>query len=250
MKLIYILLFILCKFSIAENNYYQILRVPRNAKTNDIRNAFKKLTRKYHPDKYKGDINESKQMFIEIATAYEVLRDPNRRRIYDIKISEIHYGSEDQWRNFYNFPDGDYTETYDTFTNEATHDSYRDKREITYKFKEVEKEFMKKRRPFINTKVKELKEYGDIFRAEKEWLLYFFQTYDYNQKYMSESILELSSMSNDEYNIGAINCNMSEELCRKFKIIKTPKLYLIDNVTSVDYIEINYSYTIDRKSVV
>ncbi|MDF2153412.1 DnaJ C-terminal domain-containing protein [Vibrio sp. CAU 1672] len=62
-------------------DYYAILNVPRDATLADIKRAYKKCARKYHPDVSKDP--SAKQKFIEAKEAYEVLRDPKKRAAYD-----------------------------------------------------------------------------------------------------------------------------------------------------------------------
>lgn len=63
-------------------DYYKILGVDKSASRDDIRKAFKKLARKYHPDLNPNDPN-AKQRFQEINEANEVLGDPEKRKKYD-----------------------------------------------------------------------------------------------------------------------------------------------------------------------
>jgi curved DNA-binding protein len=63
-------------------DYYKILEVPREASSEDIKKAFRKLARQYHPDVAK-DKKASEEKFKEINEAYEVLGDPENRRKYD-----------------------------------------------------------------------------------------------------------------------------------------------------------------------
>lgn len=66
-------------------DYYKTLGVPRNATKDQIRRAFRKLARKYHPD-----AGGSKEKFEEINEAYEVLSNDKKRKIYDA------YGTADE----------------------------------------------------------------------------------------------------------------------------------------------------------
>ena len=63
-------------------DYYSVLGVPRNATEKDIRSAYRKLARKYHPDLNPGD-KAAEARFKELQTAYEVLSDAEKRRKYD-----------------------------------------------------------------------------------------------------------------------------------------------------------------------
>lgn len=61
---------------------YEVLGVPRDAKPEAIRSAYRKLARKHHPDVNPGD-KKAEDRFKKIATAYEVLSDDKRRAAYD-----------------------------------------------------------------------------------------------------------------------------------------------------------------------
>lgn len=63
-------------------DYYEILGVSKSAGKDELAKAFKKLARKYHPDLNPND-SESETKFKEINEAYEVLKDPEKRKLYD-----------------------------------------------------------------------------------------------------------------------------------------------------------------------
>ncbi len=64
-------------------DYYQILGVPGDATEEDIKNAFRKLAFKYHPDKNPGNEKQAEEKFKEINEAYSILCDAGKRRQYD-----------------------------------------------------------------------------------------------------------------------------------------------------------------------
>ena len=65
-----------------KQDYYEVLGVPRRASLKDIRTAFRKLARKYHPDLNPGD-KAAEEKFKQIQEAYDVLSDSKKRQTYD-----------------------------------------------------------------------------------------------------------------------------------------------------------------------
>ncbi|MBV8721372.1 MAG: J domain-containing protein [Candidatus Eremiobacteraeota bacterium] len=65
-------------------DYYTILGVPKNAAEKDIKSAYRKLARKWHPDANPSNQHEAEEKFKEISEAYEVLGDPEKRKKYDM----------------------------------------------------------------------------------------------------------------------------------------------------------------------
>jgi len=63
-------------------DYYKILGVGKNASEDEIKKAYRKLARKYHPDTNQGD-KKAEERFKEISQAHDVLSDPDKRKAYD-----------------------------------------------------------------------------------------------------------------------------------------------------------------------
>lgn len=69
-------------------DYYNILKVNRNASEDDLKKAYKRLAMIWHPDKNPINKREAEAKFKQISEAYDVLSDPQKRQIYDL------YGEE------------------------------------------------------------------------------------------------------------------------------------------------------------
>ena len=93
-------------------DYYQILGLQRDADQAEIKRAYRKLARKYHPDVSKEE--QAEDRFKEVSEAYEVLKDPEKRAAYDQVGSGYHSGEEfrppPNWDQGFEFHGGGYTE--------------------------------------------------------------------------------------------------------------------------------------------
>lgn len=88
----------------AEKNYYSILNVPRSATSEEIKQAYRILALKFHPDKNKEP--EAEERFKEIVEAYAILNDDEKRNQYDRSREErIFYTSSKKTSEEYGGPD-------------------------------------------------------------------------------------------------------------------------------------------------
>jgi len=66
-----------------DQDYYGVLGVPRGASKDEIKKAYRRLAKKYHPDLNKDNPKAAEEKFKQLSEAYEVLADEEKRRIYD-----------------------------------------------------------------------------------------------------------------------------------------------------------------------
>ena len=66
----------------AKRDYYDVLGVSRNAGEQDLKSAFRRLAKEFHPDRNPGD-KTAEQRFKEVNEAYEILKDPQKKAAYD-----------------------------------------------------------------------------------------------------------------------------------------------------------------------
>lgn len=76
------LLIALLQLVLCAEDYYNLLGISRQASDKEIKSAYRRLSKKYHPDKNPGD-DTAKDKFVEVSEAYEALIDPQSRKIYD-----------------------------------------------------------------------------------------------------------------------------------------------------------------------
>ena len=66
----------------SKRDYYEVLGINRSADEKEIKRAYRKLAKKYHPDMNPGD-KQAEQKFKEITEAYNVLSDEEKKKLYD-----------------------------------------------------------------------------------------------------------------------------------------------------------------------
>lgn len=75
-------------------NYYETLGVRSEAKTEEIKRSYRKLAKKFHPDRHPGRTKWAEENFRAIIRAYDVLRDPTRRSEHDRELSRLKQSQE------------------------------------------------------------------------------------------------------------------------------------------------------------
>ena len=70
--------------SVESEDYYEVLGIPRGSGEADIKKAYKKLALKWHPDKNPDQRDNAERIFKRVSEAYEVLSDPEKRKLYDV----------------------------------------------------------------------------------------------------------------------------------------------------------------------
>jgi hypothetical protein len=73
---------------VAALNHYELLEIASNASPQDLRQAFRRLSKRYHPDTTTLPAAQAAEGFRQLQLAYLTLSDPERRRVYDTSLSQ------------------------------------------------------------------------------------------------------------------------------------------------------------------
>lgn len=111
-------------------NYYDILGIPQDATTDQIKQRYKVLIKTYHPDLYKGDKVFANEKTKEITQAYKILVNPSTRNDYDMLLYNEYLEANTNYD--YNYTDNHNTDMNE-FNNEYKDDEFFKKTSQKYK---------------------------------------------------------------------------------------------------------------------
>src|ERR1700684_557600 len=106
-------------------DYYQILGIDKKASDKEVKNAYRKLARKYHPDLNPNDAEANKK-FQQLNEANEVLSDPEKRKKYDQYGENWQHGEEYERQQRQTRPQGAYTDSHASSFDGFEDDSFSD----------------------------------------------------------------------------------------------------------------------------
>lgn len=220
---------------------------------------------KYHPDKNKGNPEKAKEMFVKIGNAYEVLNDPDKRKLYDMGGEEAVKGQGaggGQWSSGMNFNDmfssffgggggggggGQNRFTFNFgggdrqggganfFTFDDSNDfddmfgfgNFDKKRERTHRQSNSKK---KLKNLFEDTRVMEiaLENISRFYQSTSQWFIYFYKKKDSKHELLAKRLIKLAEMADEMYFVASINCESNEEVCEEFGISVTPQTFYFE----------------------
>ena len=226
------LLALLCVAALAGQDYYKLLGVPKTADDASIRKAFKKLSLKYHPDKNKDNKEEAEKKFIELANAYEVLSDPDKRKIYD-QYGEEGLKNQGQQGGGNPFGNMNFDDIFGSFFGGGGQGGGGGGGGFRFSFgqggqqqffhqggQQQQQEQPKAEKLFKNTDVLEL-DLGNLnllYRRTTIWMVNFYHHGNAQSKALKDEWVTLADKLFGIIKVAAISCADEEELCEEYGI--------------------------------
>lgn len=195
-----LLLFSSCLLCTLAEDYYQILGVPRNADDHALKKAFKKLTLKYHPDKNRENPDWAREQYVKVSHAYEVLIDPEKRRIYNVE-GEEGVQKQEQMKG----QPGMHQDIYGRFFHTGFQDDL-----------------------WVQSDVFQLsiKEISGFYRREQVWIIYFYNPERQESRQHKDLIRDLAFKLYGIIKVASVNCQEDREdaLCEELGAYSTPRI--------------------------
>ena len=227
-----LLLIIFISFVFAAEDYYRILGVGKNATEKEIKKAFKKLSIKYHPDKFKDakEKEKAKNQFVKIANAYEVLSDEGKRRSYDLGgEEEVQKQDQRQQHGGHGGHHGNFEDIFSTFFGgRGGRQGGQGQRRGRHSFDEEEEEV----NHFENSDVIKLtiSSLTKILNRKDNWFVLCYKDKNQGIKELIDMWKTLAEKTYGIFKIGSINCKTNEELCEEFSVRETPTILFFHEV--------------------
>jgi hypothetical protein len=236
MKLI--LLSFLLFLSLAGEDYYKILGIPRNADEKAIKKAFKKLTLKYHPDKNLDNKEEAEKQFMKIANAYEVLSDAEKRKIYDAHGEEglkqnaqnhQHSGHPFSAENIFSqfFRGGGGKGGGFHFNFDMGGGGFQQGFQQNFHQQQETHDPLYEKSDVIELNLGNLKL---LYKRNEVWMVKFYKLSDKKSRDLKDEWTNLANKLYGIVKIAAVNCDDEEELCEEYDVKAIPTiLYFPEN---------------------
>lgn len=211
-------------------NYYEILGVPKDADTATIKKAFKKLSLKYHPDKNRQNTEKTKEKFTEIINAYETLKDPKKRKKYDLQgEEEIKYSERKQntanFKKNYDFEEF-FSDYFSKFNFRGSKESKKEKKD--YENHNSQEYDEAKNEDFFSLSLVFELDLGSLryfFNRKEVWLILFYKSNQKTSQTLKPIWLDLSTKYNGIFRVAAVNCFKEKEICNsEFKVKTYPTI--------------------------
>lgn len=196
--LVFLFLLVTCSnVTFAAEDFYELLGIARDANHREIRKAFKKLAVTLHPDKNQEDEN-AHEKFIKLTRAYEVLKDEDLRKSYDLHGEDGLPGSNKQKTKYHSY-------TY-----------YRDNFGIYDDDKEI-----------ITLSKADFQQ--SVLNTNSLWFINFYSPMCSHCHDLAPVWRALAKEMEGVIRIGAVNCEDEWQLCRGLNIRSYPSLFIYPN---------------------
>lgn len=198
------------------------------------------MSLKYHPDKNKDDPEAAKEKFVEIANAYEVLADPEKKKIYD-QYGEEGLEQQQQRENAQNaghhhgFAGMNIEDLFNQF-----HGGHGGGGQRFHfgggggGFNQQQQQQARKVDHFENSDVTKLnlQTISSFYRRNIVWVIFFFDPKDGELEKTAGEIKALSEKMHGIIGVGVVDCEEDEEICEEYEVYEAPKIKIFTEKVS------------------
>ncbi|KAL4466992.1 hypothetical protein ABPG74_010589 [Tetrahymena malaccensis] len=235
-KVALILLAVLFVAVLAGKDYYRVLGLKKGASEAEIKRAFKKLSLKYHPDKNKNDPKKAEQQFQEIVEAYEVLKDPKQKEVYDKYgeegLKQQQQGGGGHGGHHFNFGGGGgFDDIFSQFFGGGGRGGGGGFHQ-QFNFGGGQQQQQQNRDLFSQSDVYEI-EMGSLskfFRRQEVWVILFYKSNQQQSINLKDSYRELASTYYGIFRVAAVDCVEEDALCEdEFQVFEHPSILVFES---------------------